>query len=216
MNKFILTIVIALAIALSTPPKTNTVLADVPVSVFELAETEALYAFKETKEVVNNDKEKEKCTCGGSKIERHDGVSPSPCRCLANGGKCECGKGLAPVSEPQIQPEPELPYKARTLLYFTPDAPGDKITCIPCAEQSVVFNEMKQLGWIFSDTNTVPHHFIISWNKRVQKKFNITAAPAFLVVENNAVVNKNGQPAVEYGKKTKEEVVKFYYENIRQ
>lgn len=212
MNKFILTVVVALAIALSTPPtKTNAVLADMPISVFELTETEALFAFKETKEVVNVDNTKEKCTCGGSKIERHDGVSPSPCRCLSNGGKCECGKGLAPVSEPVV--EPELPYKARTLLYFTPDAPGE-LTCIPCAEQTVIFNEMKKNGWIFANTNTVPHHFVITWNKKAQRKFGITAAPAFLVVENNAVVNKNGQPAVEYGKKTQEEVVKFYYENI--
>jgi hypothetical protein len=211
MNKFVLVVVVALAIALSTPPNKANVMAEMPISVFEITETEALFAFKETKEVVDNNPEKEKCTCGGSKVERHDGVSPSPCRCLSNGGRCECGKGSVPVSEPAV--EPELPFKARTLLYFTPDAPG-QLTCIPCAEQSIIFNEMKKSGWIFSDTNTVPHHFVITWNKKAQRRFNITAAPAFLVVENNAVVNKNGQPAVEYGKKTQEEVVKFYYENI--
>ena len=204
MNKAVVVIIIALALSFSFPPKK--VVADIPVSILEVVEVESRFSFvdvvvEETKEPENP---KEKCTCGGSKIEKHDGVSPSPCRCLP--GECLCGKKPR-AAEPVV--DLVHPATEKNLVYFTINQPGKRVMCAPCAQQEAIFESMKPYGWKFTRNPKEKNHFVIINDPVVMDRLQIEKTPAFAYFKRNKMI---GEPV--YGLKNAGEVIQFYNENI--
>jgi len=199
MNKGILAVVIALAIALSFPP-TKEVVADFPANTVEVAEIEAELAFRD---VVQDSAPVGACQCGGTKVEKHDGVSPSPCRCLGS-GECKCGRNYPKEEIGRPFEANVIPVKIarRSIVYFTQD------NCGPCRTQERTFKEMERFGWIFTQDPNAANHFVVTKDLAYLKRLKIESTPAFAVVESDTLLT---EPA--YGIKTQEEVVKYYYEN---
>ncbi len=199
MNKGILAVVIALAIALSFPP-TKEVVADFPSTSVDVAEIEAELAFKE---VVEQTLSVSGCQCGGTKVEKHDGVSPSPCRCLSS-GECKCSRNFPKeeVGRPFEANVVPVKISRRSLVYFTQD------NCPPCREQERIFKEMAKSGWIFTQDPNAANHFVVTKDRAYLSLLKIESVPAFVVIESDTLLT-----APAYGLKTQEEVVKYYYEN---